>query len=89
MKSRCLLTGMFLSFVSAAVLAQDVGKLPPLVEAQILLDFAGMLSPGGVLLAERANHAGEPIPPTITRATYSLMREHLKALKVSRTAAGM
>src|SRR5690242_17389053 len=24
---------------------------------------------------------GQPIPPTITRATYFLMREHLKALK--------
>ena len=32
---------------------------------------------------------GEPIPSGITRATYSLMREHLKALKVSRTASGV
>ena|SRR5690349_805295 len=32
---------------------------------------------------------GQPIPPTITRATYSLMREHLKALKVSRTSSGV
>src|SRR3954465_4440714 len=30
-----------------------------------------------------------PIPATITRAAYSLMREHLKALKVSRTASGV
>jgi len=33
-----------------------------------------------------ASANGEPIPQGITRATYSLMREHLKALKVSRTA---
>ena len=32
---------------------------------------------------------GEPIPVSITRATYSLMREHLKALKVSRTSSGV
>src|SRR3954469_1511223 len=31
---------------------------------------------------------GQPIPATITRATYSLMREHLKALKGSRTSSG-
>jgi len=31
----------------------------------------------------------KPIPTGITRATYSLMREHLKALKVSRTASGV
>jgi hypothetical protein len=36
-----------------------------------------------------ASANGEPIPPTITRATYSLMREHLKALKAGRTSAGM
>jgi len=33
-----------------------------------------------------ASANGQPIPATITRATYSLMREHLKALKVSRTS---
>jgi hypothetical protein len=32
---------------------------------------------------------GQQIPIGITRATYSLMREHLKALKVSRTASGV
>jgi hypothetical protein len=36
-----------------------------------------------------ASANGEPIPPGITRATYSLMREHLKALKAGRTAAGV
>jgi hypothetical protein len=36
-----------------------------------------------------ASANGEPIPSGITRATYSLMREHLKALKVSRTSAGV
>ena len=36
-----------------------------------------------------ASATDQPIPPTITRATYSLMREHLKALKVSRTASGV
>src|SRR3954463_10057552 len=36
-----------------------------------------------------ASANGEPIPSTITRATYSLMREHLKALKVSRTSSGV
>ena len=34
-----------------------------------------------------ASANGEPIPSTITRATYSLMREHLKALKAGRTTA--
>ena len=33
-----------------------------------------------------ASANGEPIPSGITRATYSLMREHLKALKVSWTS---
>jgi hypothetical protein len=43
-----------------------------------------------VSLSEKlASATGQPIPPTITRATYSLMREHLKALKVSRTASGV
>jgi hypothetical protein len=32
---------------------------------------------------------GQPIPVGITRATYSLMREHLKALKAGWTAAGV
>jgi hypothetical protein len=32
---------------------------------------------------------GEPIPSGITRATYFLMREHLKALKAGRTSAGV
>jgi hypothetical protein len=32
---------------------------------------------------------GKPIPPGITRATYALMREHLKALKTGRTASGV
>jgi hypothetical protein len=36
-----------------------------------------------------ASANGEPIPAGITRATYSLMREHLKALKVSRTSSGV
>jgi hypothetical protein len=38
------------------------------------------------LVKTLASANGEPIPPTITRVTYSLMREHLKALKVSRTS---
>ena len=41
-------------------------------------------------LAQRLAAAnGQPIPPTIIRATYSLMRDHLKALKISRTASGV
>src|SRR4051812_22517005 len=36
-----------------------------------------------------ASANGEPIPATITRATYSLMREHLKALRAGRTSAGV
>jgi hypothetical protein len=42
-----------------------------------------------VSLSEKLAAAiGQPIPATITRATYSLMREHLKALKASRTSQG-
>src|SRR3954462_15732736 len=36
-----------------------------------------------------ASANGEPIPQGITRATYSLMREHLKALRASRTSQGV
>src|SRR5690349_7964243 len=36
-----------------------------------------------------ASANGQPIPETIIRATYSLMREHLKALKGSRTSSGV
>src|SRR3954452_24710531 len=35
-----------------------------------------------------ASANGEPIPSGITRATYSLMREHLKALKAGRASPG-
>jgi hypothetical protein len=42
-----------------------------------------------VSLSEKlATANGQPIPSTITRATYSLMREHLRSLKVSRTSQG-
>src|SRR5690242_2532753 len=41
------------------------------------------------LVKTLASATGQPIPETITRATYSLMREHLKALKVGRTASGV
>ena len=42
-----------------------------------------------VSLSEKLAAAiGQPIPATITRATYSLMRDHLRALKASRTSRG-
>src|SRR3954449_112188 len=42
-----------------------------------------------VSLSEKLAAAnGQPIPETITRATYSLMREHLRSLKASQTSQG-
>ena len=43
-----------------------------------------------VTLAEKLAAAnGKPIPPGITRDTYALMREHLRAIKASRTSPGV
>src|SRR3954453_19265570 len=62
---------------------------PPLTSASDRQSDLADLERGVCLAKTLALANGEPIPPGITRATYSLMREHLKALKVSRTAAGV
>jgi hypothetical protein len=39
-----------------------------------------------IALAEKlASANGQPIPPDITRATYALMRDHLRDIRTSRT----
>src|SRR3954447_17348867 len=41
-----------------------------------------------ITLAEKiASANGQPIPPGITRATYALMRDHLRDIRISRTAS--
>src|SRR3954452_23580560 len=41
-----------------------------------------------ITLAEKiASANGQPIPPGITRATYALMRDHLRDIRASRTAS--
>ena len=41
-----------------------------------------------ITLAEKiASANGQPIPPGITRATYALMRDHLRDIKAGRTAS--
>src|SRR3954470_5652497 len=40
-----------------------------------------------ITLAEKiASANGQPIPPGITRATYALMRDHLRDIRASRTS---
>src|SRR4051794_17082858 len=57
--------------------------LPPKVDRQSdLSDLERMIT-----LAEKiASANGQPIPAGITRATYALMREHLRAIRASRTS---
>jgi hypothetical protein len=58
--------------------------LPSKVDRQAdLADLERMIT-----LAEKiAGANGQPIPPGITRATYALMRDHLRDIRTSRTTS--
>src|SRR3954466_13112420 len=63
-----------------------VTEIPASVKADRQLDLADLEQM--IDLAQKiASANGQPIPPGITRATYALMRDHLRDIKTSRTAS--